>query len=95
MRALRLATDLSGMTSIVKLSQGGDALYGLFDKVCIVGGGRMFYFGRAVDAREYFVNLGFLPLPRQTTFDFLVSGVWTSCPSVYTQADVLHSHRSR
>lgn len=73
-RALRIATDLSDMTTIVKLSQGDEALYGLFDKVCIVGGGRMYYFGPADAARAYFVESGYRPLPRQTTFDFLVSG---------------------
>ena len=62
------------MTTLVTLNQAGDDLYGVFDKVCVVGGGRMYYHGSAATARNYFMRLGYQPLPRQTTFDFLVSG---------------------
>ncbi|KAL5532389.1 SNQ2_2 [Sanghuangporus sanghuang] len=71
--ALRIATDLSAMTTIVTLSQGGEALYQLFDKVCVIGEGRMLYHGKADAARQYFIDLGYDPLPRQTTSDFLIS----------------------
>lgn len=33
----------------------------------------MIYFGPADQARQYFINLGYEPAPRQTTADFLVS----------------------
>ncbi|KAL5521040.1 hypothetical protein ACEPAG_8962 [Sanghuangporus baumii] len=72
-QALRIATDLSAMTTIVTLSQGGEALYQLFDKVCVIGEGRMLYYGKADAARQFFIDLGYDPLPRQTTSDFLIS----------------------
>lgn len=73
-RALRIGTDLSAMTTIVSLSQAGEPLYQLFDKVCVVGEGRMYYYGRADAARDYFVDIGYVPYQRQATADFLISG---------------------
>lgn len=52
----------------------GEQLYEHFDKVCLIYEGRMAYFGPASSARQYFIDLGFEPVPRQTTSDFLVSG---------------------
>lgn len=74
-RALRIATDLAGLTTIVSIYQAGEALYELFDKVCVIGEGKMYYFGRADAAREYFEGLGYVPKQRQTTADFLVAGM--------------------
>jgi ATP-binding cassette subfamily G (WHITE) protein 2 (SNQ2) len=34
----------------------------------------MAYFGRADQARQYFIDLGYEPANRQTTADFLVAG---------------------
>ncbi|KIY47177.1 hypothetical protein FISHEDRAFT_66171 [Fistulina hepatica ATCC 64428] len=70
---LRIATDLTRMTSIVTLYQAGESLYRLFDKVCVINQGRMAYFGPAAEARDYFIDLGYEPANRQTTSDFLVS----------------------
>ncbi|KAI5117931.1 hypothetical protein M0805_009439 [Coniferiporia weirii] len=72
-RALRIATDLAGLATIVSIRQAGDALYQLFDKVCVIGEGRMYYYGRTDAAKEYFINLGYMPHPRQSIADFLVS----------------------
>lgn len=76
-RALRIATDLAQLTTVVSIYQAGEALYKLFDKVCVIGEGRMYYIGRADEAREHFERLGYRPAPRQTTADFLVAGEWT------------------
>jgi len=46
---------------------------GSFDKVCVIDKGHMCYFGKASDAKQYFLNMGFATVPRQTTPDFLVS----------------------
>jgi len=73
-RALRLATDVVGLSTIVSIYQAGEPLYEHFDKVCVVYGGHMAYFGRADKARQYFIDLGFQPFERQTTADFLVAG---------------------
>lgn len=72
-RALRIATDIDRLTTIVSIYQAGESLYELFDKVCVIYEGRMAYFGPANQARQYFIDLGYEPANRQTTPDFLVS----------------------
>ncbi|TFK38228.1 pleiotropic drug resistance ABC transporter [Crucibulum laeve] len=72
-RALRIGTDLERNTTIVSIYQAGETLYQLFDKVCVIYEGRMAYFGRADQAKEYFINMGYEPVNRQTTPDFLVA----------------------
>ncbi|KAF7984807.1 hypothetical protein HWV62_11820 [Athelia sp. TMB] len=73
-RALRLATDIAALTTIVSIYQAAESLYTLFDKVCVVyPGGRLAYFGPADQARAYFEGMGWAPAPRQTTADFLVA----------------------
>lgn len=72
-QALRIATDLARMTTIVSIYQAGESLYKLFDKVCVIYEGRMVYFGPADQARQYFIDMGYEPANRQTTADFLVA----------------------
>ena len=57
-RALRIATDNLESTTIVSLYQAGESLYQYFDKVCVVYEGRMAYFGRADQAKQYFIDMG-------------------------------------
>ena len=72
-QALRIATDLARMTTIVSIYQAGESLYQLFDKVCVLYDGKMAYFGPADQARQYFIDMGYEPANRQTTADFLVA----------------------
>ncbi|KIY68744.1 hypothetical protein CYLTODRAFT_489562 [Cylindrobasidium torrendii FP15055 ss-10] len=72
-QALRIATDMLNMTTISSLYQVSEAIYQQFDKVCVVYEGRMAYFGLASEARQYFIDMGYKPVPRQTTADFLTS----------------------
>ncbi|KAJ7852077.1 ABC-2 type transporter-domain-containing protein [Mycena olivaceomarginata] len=73
-RALRIATDLARLTTVVSIYQASETLYSLFDKVAVISEGRMVYFGPADQAREYFMGLGYAPqAERQTTPDFIVS----------------------
>ncbi|ELU44170.1 ABC multidrug transporter, putative [Rhizoctonia solani AG-1 IA] len=72
-RALRIATDVGRATTVVSIYQASESLYKLFDKVCIIYAGRQIYYGPAEHARQYFVNMGWEPAPRQTTPDFLVA----------------------
>ncbi|KAG8929230.1 hypothetical protein FRC02_005825 [Tulasnella sp. 418] len=72
-RALRIATDIAKMTTIVSIYQASENLYELFDKVCVIDAGKMIYFGPADKARQYFIDIGFEPANRQTTADFLVA----------------------
>ncbi|KIJ14869.1 hypothetical protein PAXINDRAFT_169539 [Paxillus involutus ATCC 200175] len=72
-RALRIATDIGRVTTVVSIYQAGEQLYNLFDKVCVINEGKMAYFGPAKDARQYFIDMGYEPQNRQTTPDFLVA----------------------
>jgi ATP-binding cassette subfamily G (WHITE) protein 2 (SNQ2) len=74
-QALRIGTDIARITTIVSIYQAGEQLYNLFDKVCVIAEGKMAYFGPTRDARQYFIDMGYEPLDRQTTADFLVSGM--------------------
>jgi ATP-binding cassette subfamily G (WHITE) protein 2 (SNQ2) len=53
--------------------QASENVYDHFDKVCVIYEGRMAYFGPAVLARQYFVDMGYQPANRQTTPDFLIA----------------------
>ena len=72
-QALRIGTDLVRNTTIVSIYQAGESLYQTFDKVCLIYEGRMVYFGPTNLARQYFIDMGYVPANRQTTPDFLVS----------------------
>ncbi|KAG1745080.1 ABC-2 type transporter-domain-containing protein [Suillus paluster] len=72
-RTLRAITDVQRTTTIASLYQAGEQLYDLFDKVCVIDGGKMAYFGSAKSAKDYFIDMGFEPQNRQTTPDFLVA----------------------
>ena len=51
--------------------QAGEGIYELFDKVMVLDKGRQVYFGPPSEARAYFEGLGYKPLPRQSTPDYL------------------------
>ena len=40
------------------LYQAGEPLYQLFDKVCVLYEGQMAYFGPAIQAKQYFIDMG-------------------------------------
>ncbi|KAI4252495.1 MAG: hypothetical protein L6R42_007937, partial [Xanthoria sp. 1 TBL-2021] len=71
--SLRIMTDVSDRTTLVTLYQAGEGIYELMDKVLVVDEGRMVYQGRASEAKQYFIDLGFHCPHRQTTADFLTS----------------------
>ncbi|KAE9401914.1 pleiotropic drug resistance ABC transporter [Gymnopus androsaceus JB14] len=70
-RSLRVMTDVLGQTTFVTLYQAGEGIYDLFDKVMVLSEGRQVYYGPPSEARAYFENLGYKPLPRQSTADYL------------------------
>ncbi|PPR00573.1 hypothetical protein CVT24_005458 [Panaeolus cyanescens] len=72
-QALRIATDIFQTTTLVSIYQAGESLYEHFDKVCVIYEGRMAYFGPADQAKQYFIDMGYIPANRQTTADFLVA----------------------
>jgi ATP-binding cassette, subfamily G (WHITE), member 2, SNQ2 len=62
---------LSILTELSARYQAGDQIYKLFDKVLILDQGRQVYLGPPSEARQYFVELGYKDLPRQSTADYL------------------------
>ncbi|KAF5375215.1 hypothetical protein D9758_000491 [Tetrapyrgos nigripes] len=70
-KSLRIMTDILGQTTFVTLYQAGEGIYDLFDKVMVLSEGRQVFYGPPSEARAYFENLGFKPLPRQSTADYL------------------------
>ncbi|KAM7221761.1 ABC-2 type transporter domain containing protein [Rhypophila decipiens] len=72
-KTLRLQTELFGSTACVSIYQSPQSAYDLFDKALVLYEGRQIFFGRADEARQYFIDLGFDCPPRQTTPDFLTS----------------------
>ncbi|KDQ63068.1 hypothetical protein JAAARDRAFT_202584 [Jaapia argillacea MUCL 33604] len=70
-RSLRIMTDVLGQTTFVTLYQAGESIYELFDKVLVLDEGRQVYFGPPSSARAYFEQLGYKPLPRQSTPDYI------------------------
>ena len=71
--ALRIATDINGLTTISSMYQAGESITQTFDKVVVMNRGYCVYFGPVSSAMDYFKSIGFQPLDRQTTSDFLVA----------------------
>ncbi|KAL4900736.1 hypothetical protein BDW74DRAFT_92620 [Aspergillus multicolor] len=72
-RNLRLSTEYTGSTAVVAIYQASQAIYDVFDKAIVLYEGRQIYFGNALDARRFFIEMGFDCPDRQTTADFLTS----------------------
>lgn len=72
-KTLRMQTEMFNTTACVSIYQSPQSAYNLFDKAVVLYEGRQIYFGRADEAKKYFINLGFECPPRQTTPDFLTS----------------------
>lgn len=72
-KTLRLQTEIFQTTCAVSIYQAPQSAYDLFDKALVLYEGRQIFFGRADEARQYFINLGFECPERQTTPDFLTS----------------------
>ncbi|PKS10963.1 hypothetical protein jhhlp_002722 [Lomentospora prolificans] len=72
-KTLRLQTELFNNTACVSIYQAPQSAYDLFDKATVLYEGRQIFFGKATEARQYFINLGFECPARATTPDFLTS----------------------
>lgn len=70
---LRLSTELTGATAFIAIYQSPQAAYDLFDKALVLYEGRSIFFGKAIAAKKFFVDMGFFCPERQTTPDFLTS----------------------
>lgn len=72
-KALRMASNLTGSCHSVAIYQASQAIYDVFDKVIVLYEGREIYFGPCNRAEQYFINMGWSKPSRQTTGDFLTS----------------------
>lgn len=72
-RALKTSAEIGRATPIVAIYQCSQAAYDLFDKVILLYEGHQIYFGSSKTAKDYFINMGYVCPPRQTTADFLTS----------------------
>ncbi|KAF4546554.1 ABC transporter pmr5 [Lasiodiplodia theobromae] len=77
LKFLRMLKDLSrttGMANVATLYQASESMYAeCFDRVMVLYEGRMIFSGRAEDAKQYFVDLGFFCHSRQTIAEFLTA----------------------
>jgi ATP-binding cassette, subfamily G (WHITE), member 2, SNQ2 len=72
-KSIRAMTNMADTSTAVSLYQAGETLYELVDKVLLIDEGKCLYYGRAEDAKKYFLDLGFECPERWTTADFLTS----------------------
>jgi ATP-binding cassette, subfamily G (WHITE), member 2, PDR len=72
-KTLKISTSLSGATACVAIYQASQAIYDIFDKVVVLYEGRQIYFGNAIRAKQFFIDMGFDYPARATTADFLTS----------------------
>ncbi|QGI71281.1 hypothetical protein CEK26_003618 [Fusarium fujikuroi] len=72
-KALRAFTDIGHKTTLATLYQAGEEIYRNFDKVVVLSEGHEAFFGSTSEAWSYFHDLGFIPIPGQTTAEFLAT----------------------
>ncbi|KAL8834778.1 MAG: hypothetical protein Q9176_007296 [Flavoplaca citrina] len=72
-KALRKLTDLGQKTTLATLYQAGENIYSHFDKVLLIDQGHQVFFGRTEEAKTYFEDLGYIPMPGETTAEFLTN----------------------
>jgi ATP-binding cassette subfamily G (WHITE) protein 2 (PDR) len=72
-KTLRLSTEMSGCTAVVAIYQAPQDAYDVFDKVALLYEGEQIFFGPTTEAKQFFLDMGFVCPEQQTTPDFLTS----------------------
>ena len=72
-RALKVQTQVAENAAVVAIYQCSQKAYDMFDKVCLLYDGYQIYFGPTSEAKQYFLDMGYVCPARQTTADFLTS----------------------
>ncbi|CAN3353253.1 pleiotropic ABC efflux transporter of multiple drugs Cdr1p [Diutina catenulata] len=72
-RALKTSAAILESTPLIAIYQCSQEAYDLFDNVVLLYEGYQIYFGKAEEAKEYFLNMGWACPQRQTTADYLTS----------------------
>ena len=60
-------------TTLATLYQAGENIYKYFDKVLLIDQGYEVFFGRADEAKAYFMDLGYVHMEGETTAEFLTN----------------------
>jgi ABC-type multidrug transport system ATPase subunit len=79
-KSLRVLANIIQTPTFVTLYQAGEGIWEQFEKVLVIDDGRCVYFGPRTEARQYFIDLGFEDMPRQTSADYC-----TGCTDKYTR----------
>ncbi|SCW01214.1 LAFE_0D07602g1_1 [Lachancea fermentati] len=72
-RALRTNAQLTSSCGVIAIYQCSQDAYDLFDKVCVLHEGYQIFYGPAKEAKQYFLDMGYVCPERQTTADFLTA----------------------
>ncbi|KAI9925842.1 hypothetical protein MW887_005648 [Aspergillus wentii] len=70
-KAIRVMTDLLGLSTIVTLYQAGNGIYEHFDKVLLLDEGKQIFYGPQKDAVPFMEGLGFMRDSGSNRGDFL------------------------
>ena len=70
-KAIRVMTDVLGLTTIVTLYQAGNGIFQHFDKVLVLDEGKQIFYGKQKDAVPFMEGLGFLRDSGSNRSDFL------------------------
>jgi ABC-type multidrug transport system ATPase subunit len=70
-KAIRVMTDVLGLTTIVTLYQAGNGIYEHFDKVLVLDEGKQIFYGPQQDAVPFMEDLGFMRDSGSNRADFL------------------------
>ncbi|KAJ5816530.1 hypothetical protein N7447_008763 [Penicillium robsamsonii] len=70
-KAIRVMTDILGLSTIVTLYQAGNGIYDHFDKVLVLDEGEQIFYGPQKDAVPFMESLGFMLAPGSNRGDFL------------------------
>ncbi|KAI0558519.1 hypothetical protein FGB62_204g14 [Gracilaria domingensis] len=68
---MREFADTSGSPVITSMQAPGTDVYNVFDTVCVLDQGRVFYFGPWSEAENYFKSVGFFRPPQRSVPEFV------------------------
>ncbi|KAI0558978.1 hypothetical protein FGB62_174g08 [Gracilaria domingensis] len=68
---MREFADTSGSPMITSMQAPGTDIYNVFDTVCVLDQGRVFYFGPWSEAENYFKSVGFFRPPQRSVPEFV------------------------
>lgn len=72
-RALKTQAEIANSTATVAIYQCSQDAYDLFDKVCVLDNGYQIFYGSTKEAKQYFLDMGYICPERETTADFLTA----------------------